>query len=256
MSFDWLSTLLDLRSSAYVLVTIIEVKGSVPRGEGTRMIIDARGVRHGTLGGGNLERLATERARQALGEPGVIRERYPLGARAGQCCGGSVEVMMESVVPAPRVVIFGVGHVGQALVRVLAPTRFEVVVVDDREEWLAALPPDVTVFDDGWDLYLERGAWGPRTYAVIMTHNHQLDADILEGCLGVETAYVGLIGSKTKWARTRDKLSARGITEAQLDGVHCPIGLYLGGKEPGDIAVSVAAELMGVFHGRQVTTDG
>jgi xanthine dehydrogenase accessory factor len=248
VSFDWLAVLTAVRDRPHVLVTVVGVTGSVPRGVGTRMIVDHAGQRHGTLGGGNLERLVLELAREQLGRAGMSRERYPLGARAGQCCGGSVEVLVESVVPAPRLVLFGAGHVGQAVVRVLAPTRFAVTVVEERPEWIAALPEGTEVYELGWDLFMEQHAWGPGTYVAIMTHSHAVDREVLYAVLGVQTEYVGLIGSVTKWRRFREDLGALGVAAADLDRVNCPIGLGRWGKEPGDIAVSLAAELTKRAH--------
>ncbi|MFK7930976.1 MAG: XdhC family protein [Myxococcota bacterium] len=155
---------------------------------------------------------------------------------------------MQSVVPGPMVVIFGASPPGQALVRVLAPTRFQVVVVEDRPERIAPLPDGVALFDGGWEPFMDRGPWGPHTFAVVMTRDHDLDARIVAECLKVQTAYVGLIGSRRKWAGTQNKLAAWGAEPAQIQRVRCPIGLDLGGKEPGDIAVSIAAELMQRFH--------
>jgi len=146
------------------------------------------------------------------------------------------------------VVIFGARPVGRALVQVLAPTRFQVVVVEDRPKWTEALPKGVNLFSEGWEVFMKRGPWGAQTYAVVLTQNHDVDAEIVAECLKVETAYVGLIGSRAKWAKTQGKLVDWGADPDQVRRVRCPIGLDLGGKEPGDIAVSIAAELMQRFH--------
>ena len=244
--WDWVAALHERRLEARVLATVVRVDGSAPREVGARLLIDAEGVRHGTLGGGKLEALVEQHGRELLGTRQVVHRRYPLGAKAGQCCGGAVEVMMEAMLPRPVLYLFGAGHVGQAVARVMEPTRFDVVVVDDRSEWVERLPAGTASFDDGWDLFVDGAPWGDHVYVAIMTHSHALDADVLAAVLAKPTAYVGLIGSRTKWQRFRERMLAAGVDEARVDEVECPLGIPLPGKEPGDVAVSLAARLIGM----------
>jgi xanthine dehydrogenase accessory factor len=217
------------------------------------MIVLADGAFFGTIGGGHLEQLviADAQACLAAGESKVFR--YPLGATAGQCCGGVVETFVEALHTGPHLYLFGVGHVGQALCRVLAGTPFVVHAIDEREEWLGAeaLPREVRRHAAPWDAFVADAPWSPQgTYVAIMTHRHDMDEAIVGAVVTRPARYLGLIGSETKWRRFRDRLEARGIPRDALDRVRCPIGLDVGGKAPQEVAISVAAELLGVHHGR------
>jgi xanthine dehydrogenase accessory factor len=244
----WLSVLRDLeaRHEPSVLATVVEVSGSSPCSVGVKMIVTP-GEFWGTIGGGHLEQLALENARTALREGQSARVRYPLGATVGQCCGGVVEIFFEVLFRSPRLYLFGAGHVGQALCRVLLGTAFTVEAIDERPEWIGAaeLPPFVIRHAVGWDEFIEQAEWSAeRTYVAVMTHRHDWDQAIVEQVIRKQTRYIGLIGSDLKWRRFRDRLIARGVDAALLDRVHCPIGLDIGGKAPGEVAISAAAELL------------
>jgi xanthine dehydrogenase accessory factor len=253
---DWIGVLSSLRDerTACVLVVVTGVRGSAPREEGARMIVTAEGIRHGTIGGGRLEQLATQHAQAMQAGEGAQVESvdFPLGETAGQCCGGAVTLFFERYDwKRPEVVIFGAGHVGQALGGLASYLNAEVRLVDSRSaEDLHPTPSaevaarlDLVDAPEGVVDELEPGA-----SVVVMTHSHALDQAILEVCLRRidELAYVGLIGSERKWARFRERLLAKGFTEAALDKVNSPIGLVQGSKEPRAIALSVAAELLDV----------
>jgi xanthine dehydrogenase accessory factor len=251
--WNWAAKLEELREAGVpaALVTVVRCSGSCPVAPGAKMLVEAGGGPHGTIGGGHLEQLATEDARKALasGEPQMAR--YPLGATAGQCCGGVVEVFIEPMNAGPCLYLFGAGHVGQALCRVLSQTPFVVHAVDERPEWLQALPGEVHRHSGPWDVFAADAAWAAeRTYVAVMTHRHDLDEAIIADVVRRPTRYIGLIGSEVKWRRFRDRLEARGLSAEHLDRVRCPIGLDIGGKSPAEVAVSVAAELLSLHHGR------
>ena len=215
------------------------------------MIVLADGTFFGTVGGGHLEQLVLGDARVCLDAGEAKTFRYPLGATAGQCCGGVVETFVEVLSAGPQLYLFGAGHVAQALCRVLAGTPFVVHTVDEREEWSGALPADVRRHVTPWDVFTRDAPWSrERTYVAIMTHRHDTDEAIVADVVTRPARYLGLIGSQTKWRRFRDRLEARGVTREALDRVKCPIGLDVGGKSPQEVAISVAAELLGVHHGR------
>jgi xanthine dehydrogenase accessory factor len=163
-----------------------------------------------------------------------------------------VELLMEVLHTGPKLYLFGAGHVGQALCRTLAGTPFEIHLIDERDEWLqaAALTGAVSPHPEGWETFLEQAHWGNRrTYVAIMTHRHDTDQQILEQVLHRPAAYIGLIGSQAKWARFRSRLLARGLAASALARVRCPIGIRLGGKAPQEIAISIAAEILGAYYG-------
>jgi xanthine dehydrogenase accessory factor len=254
--WNWISALEKFRLAGQplVLVTVTRCTGSTPRDTGAKMIVLPDGRICGTIGGGHLEQLAIQDAIACLQAQRSETRRYPLGARVGQCCGGIVELLMEVMHAGPRLYLFGGGHVGQAVCRTLAGTAFEVHLVEERQEWAspAVLPPEVITHTDGWELFAEQATWdAERTFVAIMTHQHDLDQQILQVVLARPSAYVGLIGSDAKWARFRQRLLARGVTAASLDRVRCPIGVGVGGKAPQEIAISVGAELLRAHYGER-----
>jgi xanthine dehydrogenase accessory factor len=217
------------------------------------MVVLGDGTFFGTIGGGHLEQLALADARACLASGEKKTFRYPLGATAGQCCGGVVETFVDVLHAGPRLYLFGAGHVAQALCRVLAGTPFVVHAVDERNEWTGVLPAEVRRHPTAWDLFTGEAAWdAERTYVAIMTHRHDTDEAIVADVVKRQARYLGLIGSTTKWRRFRDRLESRGLPKEALDRVRCPIGLDVGGKAPQEVAISIAAELLRVHHGRDL----
>ncbi len=247
---DWREALLvwERAGIPHVLVTVIEALGSTPREAGTKMVVRAD-AQSGSIGGGNLEFQAAVIARRLLdeGQREPVTEKVLLGPDLGQCCGGGATLFFEPLgQPSLTVALFGAGHVGQALVRVLEGTGVRVLWIDPRPEvFPAALPQSVsaiTAADPAAEVaFLPRGC-----HALIMTHSHDLDFAILEAILRRGGfASVGLIGSDTKWARFRRRLVDAGIPKETVASVICPIGIPgVGGKRPAEIAIATAARLL------------
>ncbi len=253
--WDWVSELFELRARGApgVLVTVVETLGSAPREAGAKMLVLGDGSFRGTIGGGHLEELALIEAKTRLetGESKTIR--YPLGAKTGQCCGGTVDLFFEVLNQGPSLYLFGAGHVGQAVCRVLEGTPFLVHVIDDREDWIRAdrFPRTVVRHHCEWDEFARAARWdAERSFVAIMTHRHDTDEDIVRELVHKPSRYFGLIGSQAKWERFRQRLSARGLTEEQLARVKCPLGIDVGGKAPTEVAISLAAELLKIHYGR------
>lgn len=301
-----------------VLCTILASSGSSPRGAGARMAVFADGSTMGTVGGGRVELLAAEEAREVL-KTGKTRVRaFCLApdqvSNIGMICGGNVTiyyqlltaddipvlhrmedalcvsenswmylriragivedfrivsaaeavvepelftsravyqkgeplVYTEPLVRAGRVYLFGGGHVGQALVPVLANIDFRVTVLDNREVLAnkEAFPQaDEVIFTDFSNIY-DKVTLTPDDYVVIMTPGHQADYEVLEQVLRCKTRYVGCIGSRHKIARTQQLLRDAGISEEMIHSVHSPIGLAIGAETPAEIAISIAAEMI------------
>lgn len=261
---DWIEALAGFRDAgrACALVTVSGVRGSAPREVGARMIVAEGALAWGTIGGGNLERMAIERAAALVGRGEAVSESeaFPLSEKAGQCCGGEVTLLFEAF-PWRRstVAIFGAGHVGQALAGLAPWLGADVVVVDSRhDDELVPSPPEPRP----WRLELvdapeeELDTLPADSLVVVMTHSHALDLELVARALARGTfAYVGLIGSERKWARFRQRLDRRGVAAEALDSVVCPIGLGRTSKEPRAIAVAVAAQLLEVLAARVVSTE-
>lgn len=247
-----------------VLVTVERTRGSVPREAGAWMAVFARD-QVGTIGGGQLEWVALQQARQRLAARAIEswEQTAALGPSLGQCCGGSLVLRCEPVSAAdtsalrqrlaPRltpVALFGGGHVGQALVQALAPLPFAVTWVDSRDE---VFPLDVPVqvhTEHSDPVQAAVADLAPGAQVLIMSFSHAEDLDIVAACLRrqrerVDLRFIGLIGSRTKWASFRRRLAERGFTEAELAQVTCPIGLPgIVDKAPEVIAASVVAQLL------------
>ncbi|WP_304641347.1 xanthine dehydrogenase accessory protein XdhC [Pseudomonas sp.] len=239
----------EARGEPYVLVTIVGVAGSVPREPASKMVITADQY-HDTIGGGHLEYQVTNRARESLAARRYQSDlvHFPLGASLGQCCGGSVSVLLEAHPGSDaRLVVFGAGHVGRALMTIMGQLPWQVTWVDSRPESLAF--PDLAanirpyLSDDpaAEAAVLCRGA-----HSLILTHNHQLDYELCRALLDAGDALsIGLIGSQTKAARFRQRLDHRGYSATQIDSIRCPVGRSdVPGKRPMEVAVSICAELL------------
>ena len=251
---SWISALADLQQQgeACVLVTIIEERGSTPRNAGSKMVVTAERIFE-TIGGGHLEYKAMELAREMLASRSqdTRLERFSLGASLGQCCGGATVLLFEPMgQPQAQIAVFGAGHVGRALVPLLASLPCKVRWIDSREnEFPEHIPAGVVkiVNDEVVD---EVDNMPPGSYYIVMTHNHQLDLELTAAILRRDDlAYFGLIGSKTKRVKFEHRLRQRGLTDAALARMRCPMGLAeVKGKLPMEIAVSIAGEVIASYN--------
>ena len=255
---------LKLAQAPAVLVTVAEVQGSVPREAGTWMAVFADEA-VGTIGGGHLEFQAMALARQALLNPSLALapQKVVLGPSLGQCCGGGLVLQYERVnlhhwpdlrqrlaMRLTPVALFGGGHVGHALVRVLTDLPFRLHWIDSRDEVFPAEVPSQVLCEHSDPVHGAVKDVAPGSLVLIMSFSHAEDLDVLAACLQRARAkqdlpFIGLIGSATKWATFRHRLEARGFGEADFALVTCPIGLPgIHGKSPAEIAVAVAAQLL------------
>jgi xanthine dehydrogenase accessory factor len=245
-----------------MVIEVTAVRGSVPRESGTRMLVSADAVA-GTIGGGHLEWQAIARCRERLaaGDTSTLDWPVALGPSLGQCCGGALTLRLSPLSPAHvtdwpaasrrfRLHLFGAGHVGRALVQVLAGVPCEIVWIDEREDEFPAGPLPGQV-DCVCVVPVEAEVAGgrPGDAYLVLTHSHALDLAITEAILKRgDFGWFGLIGSATKRARFEHRLSERGIDASTLARMTCPIGLPgIGGKQPGVIAVAIAAQLLSVY---------
>lgn len=250
VSKDWLAALtaLDEAGLPHVLVSVIETRGSSPREAGAKMVVAADRV-VGSIGGGTLEFDAIAEARAMLdagGRDPRLRQIL-LGPDAGQCCGGGVSLLFEPFRPAGRVLaVFGAGHVALALVRALEGVPVRLLWIDERPGIFPnRLPPgtEAVTRPDPVAFVAELPAGA---HVLVMTHDHGRDFDLIAALIRRDDlASVGLIGSKTKWARFRHRLAAAGIEDERIARVRCPIGLPgIGGKRPAEIAIAIAAQFL------------
>jgi xanthine dehydrogenase accessory factor len=246
-----------------ILVSVAATQGSAPRDAGTWMGVFA-GSAVGTIGGGRLEWEAIAEARQRLmGGAGEPLRRFALGPGLGQCCGGVMHLHFERVsaadIPALRkrlapqrapLALFGGGHVGKALIHALAPLPFEVRWIDSRDEIFPGQLPANVACEHSDPVQGAVPDLAPGSRVLVMSFSHAEDLDVVAACLrrlrqADDLPYIGLIGSKSKWATFRHRLEERGFGPAELARITCPIGLPgIAGKQPEVIAVSVAAQIL------------
>ncbi|MBT9513195.1 MAG: xanthine dehydrogenase accessory protein XdhC [Acidovorax sp.] len=271
MAVTNLRVLLDgLTAGPACLVTVESTQGSVPREPGAWMAVFADRL-VGTIGGGHLELQAIAEARRRLAgahTPGPTPLRFALGPALGQCCGGVVYLGFARLTAAdapglaarlaPRlhpVALFGGGHVGHALARVLAPLPFALTWIDSRDGVFPPEPPEGVVCEHSDPVQMAVPRLAPGSRVLIMSFSHAEDLDVVAACLRRQREqgdlpFIGLIGSQTKWATFSNRLHGRGFAPEELAQVTCPIGIPgIGGKEPEVIAVAVAAQLLQTLNG-------
>jgi xanthine dehydrogenase accessory factor len=256
MKSNWSAAIdqMSQQGKGYVIATLIGVSGSTPRNSGSKMVITKEGI-YDTIGGGHLEHKVIKFANDLLlaGETCQRLAEIDLGIHLDQCCGGGTNILFECFAETKvNIILFGAGHVGKALLPVLATLPCQITWIDSRESQF----PDVLssysnikkiVSDKPQD---DVANMPENSYYIVMTHKHQMDFDI---CLQVmsrnDFRYLGLIGSETKWRRFQRRFSQQGITNKQLERVKCPVGLSeVAGKLPVEIAISIAAEIIADYN--------
>lgn len=259
MTMNWNNATYQLskQGKAYVLVTLVGVSGSTPRNSGTKMVITKEGV-FDTIGGGHLEHTTIKYAQKMLsaGKNSQHLEHFQLGSNLGQCCGGNATVLFECFAAVGvNIMLFGAGHVGKALMPILAQLPCHVTWVDSREE---QFPQGVDAFHNvekvvSEEPELEVKGMPENSYYIVMTHNHQMDFDISQAILKRgDFSYLGLIASDTKKRRFEQRFKHRDIDPVQVARMNCPIGLeQVGGKLPMEVAVSIAGEIINIYQTAQ-----
>ncbi len=239
-----------------VLATVIESLGSAPREEGARMLIKSDGSIVGTIGGGAIEKKIIDEAMTLMGTQASKFVRYEL-KDIGMICGGGMSVFMESIIQQPKLYIFGAGHIGSVLSKIGKMLDFEVTVIDNRPDFAnkERLPwPDKVIAEDYMQA-IEKLAFPKNTYTVILTHRHAHDYEVLEQIIEKPYKYIGMIGSRTKVAKSLQQLREKGIVEDIIKSIHSPVGVRIGANTPAEIAVSIAAEIIAVRNNANAKFD-
>jgi xanthine dehydrogenase accessory factor len=241
-----------------VVVEVAQARGSVPRDDGTRMLVTADEVM-GTIGGGHLELQSITHARTVLTDQLAAHHRHvALGPSLGQCCGGALDLRFSLLahstpehwlLPPPRFVLqlYGAGHVGRAIAKLLQGIHCQVQWIDEREQEFPHEPSPPHIQRLCVDaVHTEVAAAPPGAFYLVLTHSHDTDLLIAQAILRrADFGFFGLIGSKTKRAGFEHRLLERGIAPLQLKRMVCPIGIAgIAGKEPEVIALAVVAQLL------------
>lgn len=248
--WNWLEKANELQNAnrKFAIATVTNLRGSTPREIGAKIIIVSESEFYGTVGGGALEAEVIKETLLLLNDKknNLTAKRFEFKlADLSMVCGGATEVMVEVFNVHPDLYIFGAGHCALALTRVLEGVPFNIHIIDEREEWLNKFSSHINKHKIHFKKFIDSVSFdADSTYIVIMTAGHCDDRDILELVLKHSYKYVGMIGSKSKWATTKNKLIENGTAKENLEKVHCPIGIAIGGKTPAEIAISIAAELI------------
>ncbi len=232
------------------LATVVRTSGSTPQQPGAKLLLLPDGSTLGTVGGGAIEYAVLAELRAAAASGGSRLRAWNLAQDLGMCCGGRMEVFIEAIQPAPRLTIFGAGHVARATAPLALSIGFEVRVVDEREELNTPerFPGCNLELRDPAAL-LKATPLTENDWVLIATHDHQLDEEVLGLCLHQHTRYLGLVGSRRKLLRIAQRLLQK-EPSLSFEGLHAPVGLDLGAIGPEEIAISIAAELVAVKRGK------
>ena len=270
---NWVAAVEALRRERRpgVLVTLVTVRGHAPREAGAKMVVAADAT-WDSIGGGNLEATAVARARAMLADETTripelmslsLNDKAPV-EHGVQCCGGEVTILLEPLAVVPSVAIFGLGHVGVELARILARHDVELYLVDSRAEQASDRALAGATRDALARVHVHHapvpelvlGQVPKGTHVLVMTHDHAEDIALCDVALRCShLGSVGLIGSSAKWSRFRVKLAEEGHGPDALARITTPIGLPdVAGKDPATIAVSVAADLVRTFERDRAST--
>ena len=232
------------------LATITSVHGSIPSVAAAKMLIREDGSIAGTVGGGCVEGEVRKVALEVMRNERPKTMSFNLDQMpdddSGLVCGGSLQVFIEPVLPAPVLYVFGAGHVGLNVYKIAHLAGFEVVVVDDRDVYAnrERFPHARDIHAGQMDQVLSQLAPSDSSFLVIVTRGHRHDMRVLRWALDTPARYIGMIGSGRKVLTIFQELEGQGVPRAEFDRVYAPIGLELGATTPEEIAVSIVAELI------------
>jgi xanthine dehydrogenase accessory factor len=242
-------TLLEQEHESAALCTVVRSEGSTPRHVGSKMLVYPDGRFIGTVGGGDLEHRVLDEAWMAIsdGEARLLKYNMSDPSRGDPgVCGGQVEVFVEPILPPAMVVVIGGGHVGKAVVHLAKWLGFRVAVSDDRREFCTpeSVPEADAYYPVSMDKLPEQLKINRQTYLVLTTRGSNVDAAGIQPLLDSPATYIGVIGSKRRWATTVKDLKKNGISDEKIARVHSPMGLELRAETPEEIAVSIMAEIL------------
>ncbi len=245
----------------FCAVTVADARGSIPQEIGAKALFSRDGLICGTIGGGKIEAHGCEKAGELLATASrqrTLLERVNLHRDIGMTCAGEMTLLYEVFRPdfEWNIVVFGAGHVAQKLCRLLVELDCRVTCIDPRPEWLGRLPQSARLqrrpvgdFIEGVNIV------PPGAFVVLMTMGHATDVPVLQALFRakVDTSFIGVLGSDSKAAIMRRELRVSGVAEEFIAGIGCPLGEKFGDNTPGDIAVSIVAQLVRLRRGLVVT---
>ena len=247
-----------------VIVTVTEKEGMGPADVGKKMLVSEGNVAFGTVGGGAIEYYAREKCKEVLKNRQSFTEKYYLMDKEVKvddgsvvlpmACGGKATLFYEFLGPKQYVYIFGAGHCGAALARVLKPLGFFTTIIDERDYVINALDDSADVkVNEGFVEYIEKHGIPDDRYIVVCTPSHTNDYNVLNKILElkIKPKYFGMLCSKKKIADYLAKAYEAHGKDIDLSNFYSPIGLQTGGDSPEEVAISIVGEILSVFYGKE-----
>lgn len=263
---DFYSRVASLRDQGVdlVIVTVTEKEGMGPADVGKKMVVTESNEAFGTVGGGAIEFYAREKCKEVIKNRTSFSEKYCLFDREvkvasnevklNMACGGHVTLFYEFVGPKQFVYIFGAGHCGAALAKLLRPLNFYVTIIDERKSVIDALDDSANVkVNKGFVEYIEENHIPDNRYIVVCTPSHQNDYNVLDAILrlNIKPKYFGMLCSKKKVRDYLERAFEKYGKDVDLHNFYSPIGLQTGGDTPEEVAISIAGEILSVFWGKE-----
>lgn len=234
------------------IATIVQVRGSIPSFESAKLLVREDGSMTGTIGGGCVEAEVWNAAREVIETEKSKHLSFNLGQDAaydnGLICGGQLDVFVEAIIPPPRAVIFGAGHISRSLGKVATLAGFSTTIVDNRESFAnrERFPEADEIFAEEYEDVFPKLNVNESSYLIIVTRGHRDDMRVLRWAATTDARYIAMIGSKRKVISVMRELEKEGLSRQQVDRIYAPMGLEIGAISPEEIAVSVAAEMIAV----------
>src|SRR2546426_8855505 len=242
------------------LATIVQIRGSVPSFQSAKMLVRDDGSILGSVGGGCVEAEVWTAAQDVLRDEKSRVMSFDLTdesmAESGLICGGKVEIFIEPILPTPKMVIFGAGHIATQVSKIATVAGFRTTVVDNRPVYANAerFPEAEAIYSESFEQAFEEIVPNENTYVIIVTRGHQEDQNVLRWAVQSDARYIGMIGSKRKIRSIAERLESEAIPRDRLERVYMPVGLDIGAVLPEEIAVAIVAAVLSIRRDRFETT--
>ncbi len=235
----------------FAVCIVVEKKGSGPAKPGDKMIVTEDGRRIGTLGGWSFEKLFIDKVQACIrdGRPEIIEADITGKERGGLECGGKLKIFVDVWKPDPRLIVFGAGHIGMALAKTAEIAGYHATLVESERQ-AAPSEMDVVLVED-YGEYARQIKADSQTYIAVTVGEVEPCTQILKELLPKSFPYIGLLGSRRKIARVKEELKKHGLKEDELAKIRAPIGINIGAETPGEIAISIMAEIIKTSKNRK-----
>ena len=243
---------------SFVLCTVIDVKGSSPAKTGQKMIVFRDGSFKGTIGGGINEARTISKCMDMFAMGGSMVIDYDLSSSNAEdkepVCGGEFKVLLEFQSSAPRLCVFGAGHIGEKLARIGALTGYNVTLADERPDFVDSnkFSKDINLICDPYVEAVKKANITEDTFVVVCTPGHINDAEAIETVLPYKPQYLGLVGSGKKRQQFMKNLKEKGFDPEQCENIFMPIGISFGSTTPEEIVIEIMAQIIAFRNGKIV----